>query len=73
MDLEEPGGLPPCGLLLLVEDFDRLLFVSEVGLELYDILQNCLCRNSETLPKLRDMEHIVDGCQVRRELHSISD
>ena len=73
LDLEKPSGFPSCNAILLVEDSDGLLSIGEVEFKLDDILRDSFRRNSEAFLELGDVEHVMYGCQVGRELYSVGD
>ena len=73
LNFEEPYSLSSGGLVFLVEDFDLILYVGEVGLQLQGLLRYSFLWNSQTLLELRDMENVVEGCQVVGQLYSVGD
>ena len=57
---------------LSIKDLDRIFIIRKVGFHEDFLLFNNIRRNSDAFLELRYMKHIVDCCELRGKLQSIS-
>ena len=60
MHLIEVTGLIPSDPGLVINNFDRILRVDKIGLQLQFLDANHLFWNTEALPELGDMENVMN-------------
>ena len=71
LHLVEIAGLIPSDPGLVINNFDWILRIDKIGLQLQLFYVNHLFWNTEVFPELRDMENIVNHGYLGRKFQAI--